>query len=206
MVIILKTVITYFLLIFLIRVMGKRQLGELEVSELIVAFMLSELASAPLIEGDKSLLDGFIPIIALVSLEMLVAYLTMKLPSLKRIIYGSPSVIVYKGKLDKRELKRQRLELGELLTSARESGIVDFSEVRYCILEGDGKLSFFREEDGEISLPIILDRRVISKNLRFLGFDRGWLKKRLSDKGLSEKDIFLMCATEGGDIYIIERK
>ncbi len=206
MVIILKTVITYFLLIFLIRIMGKRQLGELEVSELIVAFMLSELASAPLIESDKSLFDGFIPIIALVSLEMLVAYVTMKLPAIKRLLYGSPSVIVYKGLLDKRELRRQRLELGELIASARESGIGDFSHVKYCILEGDGKLSFFCTEDGDVSLPIIIDRRVISKNLLLLGFDQGWLCEKLREKGLSEEDIFLMCATDSGDIYIIERK
>lgn len=204
--VILRTIITYFLLILLMRIMGKRQLGELEVSELIVAFMLSELASAPLIEKNKTILDAFVPIAVLVSLEILLAYTTLKMPQLKRMLYGSPSIIVYKGKLDTKELRRQRLELGELITSSRESGIGDFGDVEYCILEGDGKLSFFTKDDGPVSLPVIIDRRVITKNLLLLGLDRKWLSRKLNGKGLSEKNVFLMTATEKGDIYIIERK
>lgn len=204
--VILRTIITYFLLILLMRIMGKRQLGELEVSELIVAFMLSELASAPLIEKNKTILDAFVPIAVLVSLEILLAYTTLKMPQLKRMLYGSPSIIVYKGKLDTKELRRQRLELGELITSSRESGIGDFADIEYCILEGDGKLSFFTKDDGPVSLPVIIDRRVITKNLLLLGLDRKWLSRKLNGKGLSEKNVFLMTATEKGDIYIIERK
>ena len=204
--IIIRTILTYFLLILLMRLMGKRQLGELEVSELTVTFMLSDLASAPLLDKSMSLLDSFIPISLIVALEMLIAYVTLKSPFLKITLYGSPSVIIYKGKLDARELRRQRLELGELIICARQNGFGDFSNVWYCILESDGKLSFFSKEDGDFSLPVIIDRRVISKNLKLLSLDRKWLNHRLARKGLSEKQIFLMTATENGDVYIIERK
>ena len=204
--ILIRTILAYFLLILLMRIMGKRQLGEMEVSELTVTFMLSDLAAAPLLDRRVSLLDSFIPIAVIVGLEMLIAYVTLKSPFLKCALYGSPSVIIYKGRLDARELRRQRLELGELITCARQNGFGDFSEVRYCILESDGKLSFFSKNDGELSLPIIIDRRVISKNLKLLCLDRRWLARRLAGKGLSEKQVFLMTANENGDVYIIERK
>ena len=168
--------------------------------------MLSELACSPLLDSGRSIISAFIPIITIVLLEMLLAYSTMKIPIMKKILYGAPSVIIFNGKIDTRELKRQRLELGELITSARENGIIDFSEVRYCILEGDGKLSFFSGDDGDISLPIIIDRRIITKNLKLLSLDRRWLEKKLRGKGLTVRDVFLMTATEKGDIYIIERK
>ena len=206
MAIILRTIVTYFILILLMRLMGKRQLGELEVSELTVTFMLSDLASAPLLDLRMDLFDSFIPISVIVGLEILLAYVTLKSPFLKKALYGSPSVIIYKGKLDARELRKQRLELGELLTSARQNNFGDFSDVWHCILESDGKLSFFSKEDGDLALPIIVDRRVISKNLKLLCLDRKWLAKRLSGKGLCERDVFLMTATEKGDVYIIERK
>lgn len=206
MAIIIRTTVTYFMLILLMKLMGKRQLGELEVSELTVTFMLSDLASAPLLDLRMNLFDSFTPISVIVGLEILLAYVTLKSPLLKNALYGSPSVIIYKGKLDAKELRRQRLELGELLTSARQNNFGDFSDVWYCVLESDGKLSFFAKDDGDFSLPVIIDRRVISKNLKLLCLDRKWLTKRLSGKGLTERDVFLMTATENGDIYIIERK
>ena len=206
MIIIYRTVLIYLFLIFLMRIMGKRQLGELEVSELIVAFMLSELASSPLLNKNEPLSRSIVPILILVLLEVITAFATMKLPTLKRLLYGSPSVIIYEGKLDKSELRRPRLELGELIATARQNGIADFSDVSCCILESDGKLSFFQRKDGAVALPVIMDKRVITKNLDLLGFDRKWLSKKLSVKGLTDKKVFLMTATKDGSIYTIERK
>ena len=203
---ILRTVATYLYLIVIMRLLGKRQLGELEISELIVAFMLSEIATTPIIDTSYPFTKAIIPVLILCTLEICVAFLSIKFPLIKRTLFGTPSVIIYKGQLDIHEMKRQRIELSELVASARQAGINDFADVSCCILEQCGKLSFFKRSDGEVALPIIMDRRIITRNLKLIGKNRVWLRSELEKKKLTEAGIFLLSANSRGDIYIIERK
>ncbi len=203
---ILRTVFTYLYLIAIMRLLGKRQLGELEISELIVAFMLSEIATTPIIDTAYPVSKALIPIVILSVLEICVAFLSIKFPFIKRTLFGTPSVIIYKGKLDIHEMKKQRIELSELIASARQAEIGDFADVSCCILEQSGKLSFFTNDDGDVALPVIMDRRVIKRNLTLLKRNRVWLRDELKNRGLIEDDIFLMSVNSTGSIYIIERK
>lgn len=218
--VLLRTIIIYILLTVTMRIMGKRQIGELEISELIVTFMLSELATIPISDTEVPLLNGIVPILILISLEGILSFLTLKIPLFKKAVYGKPSILIKEGKLDQKELKNQRIELSELICAVRQSGIPTLEDVNYAILEENGKLSIFPKTatapstpkqldlnvtDEGVGLPIIMDRRIIKENMRLRGWNEFRLEKELSSRKLSLKDIFLMSVDDNGQIYIIKK-
>ena len=217
----IRTIIIYAFLTISMRLMGKRQIGELEVSDLIVTFMLSELATIPISDTEVPLLNAIAPILLLLSLEGILSYLTMKLPTFKKLIYGKPNILVYEGKLNQEELQNERIELSELMCAMRQSGVASVEDVNYAILEENGKISIFpkadaapltpeqlkgRNEDCGVSLPLIMDRRIIEENLQLRGWSQLRLKKELSDRKLRLQDVFLFSLDDCGNIYIIKKE
>ncbi len=217
----IRTLIIYALLIFALRIMGKRQLGELEVSELIITFMLSELATVPISDTEAPLLNAIAPILLLLSLEGMLSFLTMKLPLFKKIIYGKPNILIYEGKINQKELSRERIELSELVCAIRQNGIGSVEDVNHAILEENGKISIFPKADAApvtpeqlkgntddegISLPIIMDRRVIEENLKLRGWSHSKLDMELSSRRLKVEDVFLFSVDDCQNIYIIKKE
>ncbi len=203
------------------RIMGKRQIGELEVSELIVTFMLSDLATFPISDTEAPLLNAIIPILLLLSLEAMLSYLTMKLPIFKKMIYGKPSILIKEGKLNQKELEHQRIELSELMCAVRQNGIASLEEVYYAILEENGKISVFprsksspvtpeqmnfETSDSGVGLPLIMDRRMIKENMQLRGWSQIRLEKELYSRKLELSDIFLLSVSDDGGIYIIKKE
>ena len=137
----IRTIIIYFVLILTIRLMGKRQIGELQLSELIITFLLSEIASVPITDRSASISDAIIPITYLLLIELAVSYLLMKNNFLRKLFVGTPSVLILRGKLIQRELKKNRIEIEELLAAMRQNGCISINEVRYAILEENGIIS-----------------------------------------------------------------
>ena len=133
----------YFMLIITLRLMGKRQIGELQLSELIVTILLSELAAIPIADKDIPLFYAIVPILLLLSLEVILSYIVLRLPGVKNLFAGRPSIIINKGVLNQKELERQRTGISELLCSLRQSGISDIGDVEYAILEQNGRFSVF---------------------------------------------------------------
>jgi len=217
----IRCVIIYVFLTISLRMMGKRQIGELEVSELIVTFMLSELATIPISDTEVPLLNAIIPILLLLSLEGILSYLTIKLPTIKKLIYGKPNILIFEGQLSQSELKNERIELSELMCAMRQNGIASIEDVNYAILEENGKISIFpksnaapatpdylngKTEDQGIALPLIMDRRIIKENLRMRGWSRVRLEKELSDRRLTLQDVFLFSIDDCNNIYIIKKE
>lgn len=217
----IRTLIIYALLILALRIMGKRQLGELEVSELIITFMLSELATIPITDTEVPLLNAIAPILLLLSLEGMLSFLTMKLPLFKKIIYGKPNILIYEGKINQKELSRERIELSELICAIRQNGVASVEDVNHAILEENGKISIFPKadvapvtpkqlkgntDDEGISLPIIMDRRVIEENLKLRGWSRSRLDKELSSRRLKIDDVFLFSVDDCQNIYVIKKE
>lgn len=214
----IRTLLVYFMLIITLRLMGKRQIGELQLSELIVTILLSELAAIPIADKDIPLLYAIIPILLLLSLEVILSYIVLRLPGIKTLFVGRPSIIIHKGVLNQKELERQRTGISELLCSLRQSGISDISEVEYAILEQNGRFSVFPKaanssvtpaqmdlgvsEQG-ISHALILDRKIIQDNLPLAGWDEEKLSRELAQRGLARKDIFLFSVNDTGDVTII---
>ncbi len=217
----IRTIIIYVFLTVAMRIMGKRQIGELEVSELIVTFMLSELATIPISDTEVPLLNAIAPILLLLSLEGILSFITLKIPTFKKMIYGKPNILIYEGKLNQKELKNERIELSELLCAVRQSGVASLEDVNYAILEENGKISIFPKSDtapvtlqqlngstndNGVSLPLIMDRRIIKENLQKRGWSRTKLTKELFDRKLKLSDIFLLSIDDCGNIYIIRKE
>jgi uncharacterized membrane protein YcaP (DUF421 family) len=217
-----RTVILYLLLIVAVRLMGKKQVGELEPTELVLAMLLSDLASVPMQDFGLPLLFGVLPIVILVCLTMILSVLTLKSIRLRELLYGRPSLILDHGRLLQGELERNRLTVDELMEELRKQGIVDFSAVKYAILENSGEISVIPYEGeapatpkqlslcvAEAGLPVVVvnDGRILDHNLRHMGRDRSWLYQKLREQGLgSVKEVFLMTLNESGGIYLAPKE
>ncbi len=219
--VVIRTIIIYIVLALTMRIMGKRQIGELEISELIVTFMLSELATIPISDTDVPLFNAIAPILLLLSIEGMLSFATLKIPILKKLLYGKPSILIQRGRLDQAELKNQRIELSELLCAVRQSGVASLEDVSFAILEENGKISVFPKsseapvtpdqmsltvEDDGVSLPLIMDGRIIKENMRLRGWNLSVLKRTLDSRRLKTDEVFLLSVDDSDNIYIIKKE
>ena len=219
--IVLRTVLIYLLLFVVLRLMGKRQIGELQTSEFVITVLLSEIASAPITNESIPLLHAVVPILILLVTEILISVALLRFNFLKKIFYGKPSVLIRRGTIDEKELRRNRMEIDELLSALRQQGYSDVSDIRYAILEENGALSVFpnaarssltpsdmkltTEERGLAHL-LLLDGRLISENLALSGWTEDRLDKELRRRGLSRKDVFLFSADDAGTVNCVKKE
>jgi uncharacterized membrane protein YcaP (DUF421 family) len=200
------------------RIMGKRQLGELDVGEFVITILLSEIASLPITNPEKPLLDAIVPISTLALLEILSSILILKSPLLKKILSSKPSTIIARGKIDKAAMKKVRISVEDLITQVRQSGIYDLKEVDYAILEENGRMTIIPKEQyrqpskSDLSLHcensgiihILISDGVINDNgIKAARKNSDWLRDLLKKENLSPKDIFCMTYNDAGHLYII---
>ena len=213
----IRTVILYFFIVIGIRLMGKRQVGELEPSELVVSLVIADLASVPMQDYGIPLLTGLIPIFVLLSLTMILSVLTMKNIRLRALLCGNPSIIIRSGKIDYLEMRRNRMTVDELLEDLRAKGVTDPSQVNYAVLETNGQLSVLpfasqkpptacqlgvNTQEQELPTILISDGRLLSENLTQLGYDDAWLQKQLKEKHCaSPSNVLLLLADSTGIVY-----
>ena len=221
-IVIIRTGIIYFALLLAMRLMGKRQLGEMELSEFVVASLIAHLASHPLQDVGIPMTNGLVPILTLFCFEVLIAGLSMKSIRLRTLLFGRPSTLVTRGVIDQREMHANRFTADELLQELRKQGMFDLSQVEYAVLETDGRLNVIpypaelpptaaqmgiETPDGGCPLIVVSEGRVIEKNLRSLGHDTQWLRDELSRQNKKEpKDIYLMTVNHAGQSYIAEKE
>ena len=203
--IVARTLVIYILLAFSLRIMGKRQIGELDVGELVSTFLISELAAIPIDDPDIPLLNAVIPILFIISLEIIISALKNKSEHLKSIIEGEPSYIIYKGRILQRMLYETRISVNELLAKLRAQGIGSVDEVEYGIIEQDGSLSVLKKSDAPLFHPIIIDGETKEDMLRRLGYDQNWLKKQLKAFGVKADELLLLAVNDNGSISIIKK-
>ena len=201
--ILIRTIIIYILLSFSLKIMGKRQLGELDVAELVSTLLISEIASIPIDDPDIPLLNAIIPILFILSFEVILSTVKNKSERLKEAVEGKPVYIIYKGRLLQSALCENRISVNELLSELRSQGVGDISEVRYAILEQSGSLSVLKESQSGLAHTVIIDGNVISGDLERLGYNNEWISHRLSERRVSAGDVFLMTVTDAGEINII---
>ena len=212
----LRTVILYLLIIAGIRLMGKRQVGELEPSELVLALIIADLAAVPMQDFGIPLLTGIIPILTLLCITMALSVLTMKNVKFRAIVCGRPSIIVEHGTLHQREMQKNRFTVDELMEELRMKGITDLSTVKYAILETNGRLSVLpyanqlpvtAEQMNVTPEVVINDGRVIERNLHTRGLDRNWLDKQLAQHKLKQpSDVFLLTVDEQNRVYFVAKE
>lgn len=216
----IRTVTIYLILTIIMRIMGKRQLGELDVGELVITIILSEIATTPITNPDRSILEAIIPILTLASLEILTSALILKAPIFKSILSSKPAVLVARGTIDFKMMKKVRISLEELVSQVRQNGIYDLNEVDYAILEENGKMSVIPKNanrqpdksdmkvycpDNGIMHLVISDGSVNLHGLKIIKKDRAWLDRKLARFGIAIKDIFCMTVDDSGKIFIQKR-
>ena len=214
----LRTIILYIFIIAGIRLMGKRQVGELEPSELVLALLIADLAAVPMQDFGIPLLTGIVPIFTLLCLTMALSVLTMKSVRFRSLMCGKPSIIVENGKLHQREMQKNRFTVDELMEELRMQGITDLTTVKYAILETNGQISILPRaadlpvtasqmgiETTEPGLPVVVinDGRVLDHNLAARGLNRTWLDRQLAaHKIKSAGDVFLLTVDGQNQVYL----
>lgn len=205
-VIFIRTIIIYILLLAVMRISGKRQIGEIQISELVTTFLLSDIASYPLTNPGIPILNAVIPIFTLIALEIIFSFLTTKCAYLKKLLDGKPSIVIFQGKIQKKEMERLRLSMEDLLCELRLKNISSVSEVDYAILEQNGQISVFPKNQNLLSHAIIIDGKLNALLLKQIGKNKHWLHEILKAKNIRKyTEIFLLSVTDNGDITLIKQ-
>ena len=218
----IRTIILYLFIVIGIRLLGKRQIGELEPSELVLSLIIADIAAVPMQDYGIPLLAGIIPILTLLTISSILSVLTVKSIRIRSLLCGKPSIIIKDGKVLPKEMMRNRFTADELMEELRVGGFTDISKIKYAILETTGRLSvlpYAREqavtpaqmkiESPEGGLPIILinDGRVMQQNLASRGKTLTWLNEQLRARGIqSPNELFLLTLDEAGAIYFSRQK
>ena len=202
-----RSVILYLLLVVVIRLMGKRQIGQMEASEFVVTMLVANLACLPMQDVSAPLYTGIIPILTVLVLELLLSVLCMRSIFLRRWLCGKPVILIENGHLLQKNLKRTRVTLDELTELLREKDVLDIKSVQFAILETSGKVSVFlypkdrpatAEEAGipprkqYLPVTIISDGKLLEQNLRISGKDLSWVQRTLRKKHSSLEETFLL--------------
>ncbi len=217
------TILLYFIIMLGLRLMGKRQIGELEPTELVLTMLISDLAAVPMQDFGIPLLNGVVPIITLLALSMLLSYGCMRSIRLRRLVCGSPTTLIKDGVLQQSAMRANRFTLDELIEELRSQGVTDLTSVKYAILETDGQLSVLlypseqpatprqlgRAVKDDLSLPqvIINDGRVLDSALAYRGLNRSWLMQSLAERGFQRADeVLLFSIDDAGKILCIRKE
>lgn len=206
--VIFRTFFFYFFVLLSYRVMGKREVGQLGVIDLVVAILIAELVAISIENKDESIFLTIIPIMIMVVLEIFLAYISMKSRRLRTFFDGKPSLIICNGKINYHEMVKQRFSLDDLLIGLRQKEIKNIEDVEYAFLEPNGKLSIFKynlfKTKSPYPMAIILDGNIQEKALKYINKNKTWLEYTLNKKGLKIEEIFY-CFLKKKKLYIIKK-
>ncbi len=218
--IVFRTALMYFFLIFIMRIMGKRQIGQLQPGEFIIAMLISEIAAFPMEDPDIPIYYAIIPIAVLAFLELITSFAALKFIRMRSLFQGHSIVVIKNGELDRKQLRRLRYTVDDLLESLRQKDVFDISDVQYAIVETDGSLSVLLKPEKRTAsvsdvnaspdtkgLPRILisDGRMIDSQINKSVMTKDEVEKLLKKHKLGKKDVLLLTADENGNINIIEK-
>ncbi len=219
----LRTVLIYFVVFLMLRIMGKREIGKLSLFDLVISIMIAEIAVFVLEDANKPLRDGLVPMVTLVLIQILIAYLTLKSRKVRLLFEGKPSLLIENGKLNRDEMNRLRYNLDDLMLQLRQNKVMNVADVEFAILEPTGKLSIVEKgphhrdnplkEQGSgtiryegLPLPLIMDGKVQDDNLEKIGKTRFWLKNQLQANGVREfKEVFF-CSIDHRERLFLDKK
>lgn len=201
-----RTLFFYFFIFIIYRIMGKREVGQLGIIDLIVSILIAELVVISIENYDKSMIVSLVPIVTLTFLQIILAFLTLRKPKFRNFLDGNPSVIIKNGKVNYKEMMRQKYNLDDLLVQMREKGYRSIEEIEYAILENNGTLSVFnnKKEKTPLPLPLILDSNIQEDTLKLLGKKQEWVYDILRRKNITLEEVFYAFYKDR-NIFIIKK-
>ena len=200
----LRTLILYIVIMVAMRIMGKRQVGDMQPSDLVVSLLISEIAAMPIDNIDRPIVNGIIAVFLLVFLETALACISLKSGKLRRAVNGASVIIINRGKVDRSALKRLRITTDELLEALRGQGIFDISTVQYAIIEPNGQLSVLEKSGGSLAVPVICDGKMQTHFMESAGISKHEVNSALKKRGISAEDVFIMTLDGDGKAFIIK--
>ncbi len=218
--VVIRTFILYIIVTFGIRLMGKRQIGDMQPNELVVTLLISEIAAIPLQDMDQPVFIGVIAIFSLVIIEILISVLSMKSNLIRKIVNGKSIIIIKDGVIDQKAMKSVRMTIFDLVELLRSQEVFDISSVLFAVLEVNGSLSVMlksinkpatlkdlniEKEESAMPLPVISDGKIIFQSLEFLNIERKAFENILQKHKVKSKDIFLMMMDKNGNENIIKK-
>ena len=194
----------YFFVIFVYRLMGKKEVGELSIVDLIVSILIAELIALSIGREGLNMFISIIPILVLVFIQIFISYISLKSDKIRYIIEGKPTVIINNGKVNFTEMSKIRYSLDDLLTQLRLQGIKSIDKVKYAVLENNGNLSVF-SDNSDYPLPLILDGIIDYDVLKEIKKDYDWILNILKNKGLNLDEVFYAFYTNS-KVFVIRKK
>lgn len=217
----IRAVILYLALILTVRLMGKRQLGEMEPMEYVVTMLIANLAAVPMQETGTPLLAGLLPILVVLSVELLLSVLSYRSVGLRQFLCGKPVILIENGRLLQENLKKTRVNTDELTEHLRLQGITDLSQVQYAILETGGAISTFlyskyepacakdagiQVDARKLPVTVISSGKLLKKNLPLIGRDEAWVREVLDAYHCTVQEVYLLTSEPGGKLFFAARK
>ena len=217
----IRAVIMYIVVVCAIKFMGKRQIGELEASELVITFMISDIASIPMQNSSQPILSGLIPIGVLVCLEILVSWLMLKSYKFRTLTCGKCVIVINDGKINQKELHKLRINVYDLCEQLRQMNVFSISDVAYAIMETNGKLSVLKKSEKQppdsstlkvqteksiLDLVVISEGKINDYSLSICCLNRQWINDILSKEKININDIFIMTANKNKKFNIIKKE
>ena len=218
---ILRTGLMYSVLLLTIRLLGKRQLGEMEPSEFVVSMLLANLATIPMEEPDTPVFHGILPIVLVFGAERLIAYISLRSVGIRKFFCGKPVILIENGEISVENLRKTRVNLDELTMHLREKDIFDLSTVKFAILETNGQISTLlygkdqpptardlgtKVKENQLPITLISDGCIMEENLSIAGKDLSWLRRELQKRNCELNNVFLLTIDGGEKVYFVSKK
>lgn len=212
----IRSIVLYIIILIVMRLMGKREIGQLQPFELVIAIMIADLASIPMTEVGIPIQNGIIPILGLLVMHLIISVINMKSIRTREIICGKPTMLVYRGKINEKALRRERFTINELEERLRGNNINSLGDVEYAILETSGGLSVIPKPSKRNTIPedfgiepeyegipydLVIDGVIMKENLKIIGRDENWLKKEVSKFGINPKQALVVTLDGKGQIF-----
>lgn len=215
-----RSIVLYIIVLVVMRLMGKREIGQLQPFELAISIMIADLATIPMTDTGIPIGNGIVPILGLLIMHLLISIINIKSMKAREIICGKPSILIYRGKIQEENMKKERFTINELQERIRGENIVNLGDVEYAILETSGQITVIEKPNKRPSIPedfgimpeyegipydLVVDGKIMYNNLKLIGKDYSWLKKQVNKFGFNPEDA-LIVTLDGKDQIFCQKK
>ncbi|MBD9158656.1 MAG: DUF421 domain-containing protein [Clostridiales bacterium] len=216
-----RSIILYVIVLVVMRLMGKREIGQLQPFELAIAIMIADLASVPMSEVGIPIINGIIPILSLLVMHLIISFINLKSIKMRQLICGKPSILIYRGKINEKVLIKERFTINELQERLRANNINNLADVEYAILETSGQVSIIQKPNKRTTIPedfnimpeyegisydLVVDGKIMNDNLKILNKTYEWLKKEVNKFNIEPEEALLVTVNAKGDIFCQKKR
>ena len=211
-----RSIVLYIIVLIVMRLMGKREIGQLQPFELAISIMIADLASIPMTDPGTPIFNGIIPILGLLIMHLLISMINLKSSKAREIICGRPSILIYRGRINEHNLKKERFTINELEERLRGNNVINLGDVEYAILETSGQVTVIQKPDKRNTIPqdfnimpeyegipydLVVDGKVMKENLKAIGKDYNWLKKQVEKFNMKPEEALIVTFDGKGQIF-----